>query len=200
MYLANEPKTKRGYETLKKICDSAEKLFSEKGYYNTSINDITSEANIAPGTFYIYFNDKKSVFQYLIHDLSKELRKQIKMESSNCKTRYDAEFQGMKSFFKFVQSHTGLYKIIWESQFVDFGIFKAYYETFAERYIANIKLAQEEGEMKEMDPEALAYCLMGISNFIGLKWVIFENREVPDETIEQIMAFIRSGIFKVDKV
>jgi AcrR family transcriptional regulator len=196
MYLANEPKTQRGYETLEKICDSAEKLFSQKGYYNTSINDITSDANVAPGTFYIYFNDKKSVFQYLIHDLSKELRRQIRSESANCKTRYEAEFQGMKSFFKFVQSHVGLYKIIWEAQFVDFDIFKDYYDSFAERYIMNIKGAQEAGEMKEMDPEALAYCLMGISNFIGLKWLIFEEKEVPDEVITQIMAFIKSGIFK----
>ncbi|MDY0257637.1 TetR/AcrR family transcriptional regulator [Gudongella oleilytica] len=181
---------------MEKICDSAEKLFSQKGYYNTSINDITSDANVAPGTFYIYFNDKKSVFQYLIHDLSKELRRQIRSESANCKTRYEAEFQGMKSFFKFVQSHVGLYKIIWEAQFVDFDIFKDYYDSFAERYIMNIKGAQEAGEMKEMDPEALAYCLMGISNFIGLKWLIFEEKEVPDEVITQIMAFIKSGIFK----
>lgn len=195
MYLANEPKTKRGYATLEKICVSAESLFSEKGYYNTSINDITQNANIAPGTFYIYFNDKKSVFQYLIYDLSKELRREIKNDTINCKTRYEEEFQGMKSFFRFVQSHIGLYKIIWEAQFVDFNIFKDYYESFAERYIANIKAAQESGEMRYMDPEALAYCLMGISNFIGLKWLIFEDKDVPDEIIAQIMEFINIGIF-----
>lgn len=195
MYLANEPKTSRGYETLEKICDSAEKLFSEKGYYNTSITDITSQANIAPGTFYIYFNDKKSAFQYLIHDLGHELRKKIKSETVNCKSRYEEEHKGMKTFFKFVSEHIGLYKIIWEAQFVDIDIFKDYYESFSQRYIHNIEAAQENGEMKNLDPKAISYCLMGISNFIGLKWIIFEGKEVPDEVIDQIMQFIKSGIF-----
>jgi hypothetical protein len=36
---------------------------------------------------------------------------------------------------------------------------------------------------------------MGISNFIGLKWIIFDDKEVPDEVIDQIMKFIKSGIF-----
>lgn len=195
MYLANEPKTQRGFETLEKICSSAEELFSQKGYYNTSITDITSQAEIAPGTFYIYFNDKKSVFQYLIHDLGHKLRKKIKAETLNCESRYEEEYQGMKTFFKFVKDHKGLYKIIWESQFVDIDIFKDYYESFSERYVTNIKSAQDKGEMKELDPKALSYCLMGISNFIGLKWIIFDDKEVPDEVIDQIMRFIKNGIF-----
>ena len=190
------PKTPKGRETLEKICRAAERLFSEKGYYNASITDITTEATVAPGTFYIYFADKKSVFRYLLEDLGSSFRKEIKIPTADCRTRYDQEFVGFKTFFAFVKKHSGLYKIIWEAQFVDNAMFRDYYEQFAERYILGIKEAQDAGEMSDIDPKILAYSLMGITNFIGLKWVIFDNQSVPDEVILEIMRFIKGGAFK----
>lgn len=195
MYLVKQPKTQRGIDTLEKICKSAEVLFSENGYYNTSITDITSKANIAPGTFYIYFKDKKSVFQYLVHDLGHKLRKEIKSATVDCKNRYDEEYLGLKTFMIFVRKHIGLYKIIWQAQFVDMDIFKDYYESFSKKYILGIIEAQQKGEMKKIDPKCLSYCLMGISNFIGLKWLIFDDTEVTDEVINEIMEFIKNGAF-----
>lgn len=195
MSLVNLPKTAKGLETLERIRKAAELLFSEKGYYNTSVIDITSEASVAPGTFYIYFVDKKSVFRYLLEDMGHSLRTEIGLATKDCVTRYDKEYMGFKTFFAFVKKHSGLYKIIWEAQFVDNEMFKEYYENFAERYILKIREAQQDGEMKDLDPKILAYSLIGISNFIGLKWIIFDNQPVPDEVIHEIMRFIRGGAF-----
>lgn len=196
MSLVNLPKTPKGQETLEKICRAAERLFSEKGYYNTSITDITAGAHVAPGTFYIYFPDKMSAFRYLLEDLGSSLRREIKLATANCTSRYDQEFVGFKTFFSFVSKHRGLYKIIWEAQFVDNVLFRDYYEQFAERYVTGITAAQASGEMASIDPKILAYSLMGISNFIGLKWIIFDDTSVPDEVIHEIMRFIKSGAFK----
>lgn len=196
MYLAKKPKTKKGMNTLKNICESAENLFSEKGYYETSINDITYKANVAPGTFYIYFKDKKSIFQYLISDLGHNLMTQISIATKDAKSRYESEFIGLKTFLNFVKKHSELYKIIWQAMFVDMDIFKEYYESFSEKYIKNILVAQGNGEMRDIDPKALSYCLIGISNFIGLKFIIFDNQEITDELVESIMKFIKNGAFK----
>ena len=196
MGFVNLPKTSKGRETLEKICRASERLFSEKGYYNTSITDITTAALVAPGTYYIYFTDKKSVFRYLLEDLGSSLRREIKIATVDCLTRYDEEFVGFKTFFAFVKKHRGLYKIIWDAQFVDNAMFRDYYEKFAERYILRIREAQESGEMTDIDPKILAYSLMGISNFIGLKWIIFDDKTVPDDVIHELMRFIKAGAFK----
>lgn len=190
------PKTNRGQETLDKISKAAEELFSRKGYYNTSVTDITKKANVAPGTFYIYFKDKKSVFCFLVEELSSSLRREIAIAIKDCKSRFEAEYIGFKTFFNFVSKHRGLYKIIWEAQFVDDKVFREYYEKVASGYIKGIKKAQREGEVRDINPEALVYCLIGISNFIGLRWVIWENTEVPDEIFKDVMKFIRNGAFE----
>lgn len=53
------------------IIKEAIQLFSKKGFENTSVQDITNSANIAKGTFYLYFKSKddliEQVFDYC-HD------------------------------------------------------------------------------------------------------------------------------------
>lgn len=197
MELFNEPKTKRGMETLDKICKAAEELFSEKGYYDTGIIDIVTKAGIAQGTFYIYFNDKKSVFVYLIQKLGKELREVIRTNIKDSKDRYNEEYMGIKTFLNFVGDHIGLFKVVWQAQFVDMELFKEYYESFSKGYVKNIKKAQAKGEMNDIDPVILSYCLIGIANFTALKSIEFDNKyDNYDEVVEEVMKFIKNGAFK----
>lgn len=197
MELVNEPKTKRGMETLDKISKAAEELFSEKGYYDTGIVDIVSKAGIAQGTFYIYFNDKKSVFVYLINKLGKELKNSIRTNIKVSKGRYDEEYMGIKTFLSFVGEHIGLFKIVWQAQFVDMDLFKEYYESFSKGYVKGIKKAQAEGEMNDIDPVILSYCLIGIANFTALKFIEFDHSDNDyDEVVEEVMKFIKNGAFK----
>lgn len=197
MELVNEPKTKRGMETLEKISKAAEELFSERGYYDTGIVDIVLKAGIAQGTFYIYFNDKKSLFVYLINKLGKELRDSIRLNTKVSRDRYDEEYMGIKTFLNFVGEHIGLFKIVWQAQFVDAELFKEYYESFSKGYVKGIKKAQEKGEMADIDPVILSYCLIGIANFTALKSIEFDGRSDDyDTVVEEVMKFIKNGAFK----
>lgn len=54
----------------KNILEVAAKIFSEKGYIETSIKNITDEANVAVGTFYNYFNDKEEVLEQIYEEIS----------------------------------------------------------------------------------------------------------------------------------
>ena len=45
----------------KRLLDAAYTLFQEKGAANTTINDIAKEAQVAKGTFYLYFRDKTEI-------------------------------------------------------------------------------------------------------------------------------------------
>lgn len=54
--------------TQKQILSSAARLFAEKGYDSTSIDEIAGAANIAKGTFYYHFDSKESVVIALRED------------------------------------------------------------------------------------------------------------------------------------
>lgn len=63
------PKQQRSIEKRNSIKQAALKLISEKGYHNTSTNEIAKVAGISIGTFYSYFADKKNVYEELVYDL-----------------------------------------------------------------------------------------------------------------------------------
>ena len=66
-----------------RLLETAFKLFTEKGIKETSIQDIVDNAQVAKGTFYLYFKDKYEIRDILIakkshtlfNDALKELRK-----------------------------------------------------------------------------------------------------------------------------
>ncbi len=57
---------------------SAEAVFSEKGYYSSSVSDIIEKANIARGTFYLYFKNKRALFECILDNLFNEIDSRIK--------------------------------------------------------------------------------------------------------------------------
>lgn len=193
----NLPKTKRGQKTLDNIVRAAEELFFEKGYHATSIIDITNEANIALGTFYIYFKDKYSLYKFLLLSYSHDIRKAIALDIKPNHTRFEAEKIGLKAFLVYIRDHKHVYNIIWESLYIDKTLFIEYYEDFAGRYATGLVKAQEKGEVVDVDTTILSYFLMGVSNFIGLKYVMFDEDKDDnlDEVVEKVMDILEAGMF-----
>ena len=54
-------------EMRRALLDAAYELFLERGTAKTSVEDITSRAKVAKGTFYLYFQDKGAVMQALLY-------------------------------------------------------------------------------------------------------------------------------------
>ena len=55
------------------LLDAALSLFISKGIESTSISDIVKGAEMAKGTFYLYFKDKYEIRDQLIHEMAKRL-------------------------------------------------------------------------------------------------------------------------------
>src|SRR5579885_1900078 len=47
----------------------AKRIFARKGYHRTNVADIISRARIARGTFYLYFQNKKDLFEALLEQV-----------------------------------------------------------------------------------------------------------------------------------
>ena len=192
----NPPKTKLGLAKMHKIIDAAEELFTNVGFYQTSISDICKKAETAVGTFYIYFNTKTDIYRYLMEKYKQEIKTLLAKSIESCTTRYDKEREGIKCFVKYAVKNPNVYNIIWGSLSIDRNMFVDYYVSFSRSYTR--ALSHDIGEVKTDDPTTVAYALMGASNFLGLR-AIFEN--MSDEEIDTmidttLMPNLLSGIFK----
>ncbi|GIV71912.1 MULTISPECIES: TetR/AcrR family transcriptional regulator [Caldilinea] len=189
-----KPITSRGQQTRQKLLDAAEEVFGERGYERASIVDITRRAGVAQGTFYVYFADKKAIFVELVRELSHRLRGEIAKAVAGLSDRMEIERVGFRTFFTFAHEHRNLYKIVRQAEFVDEELFRWYYRRLAEGYARGLAQAMEAEQIRRLDPECLAYCLMGIADFLGMRWVLWDGESPPDEVFENMMAFIRYGM------
>ncbi|GFZ29791.1 AcrR family transcriptional regulator [Clostridium zeae] len=64
------PTQKRALDKFNRIVDAAYKLFNERGYYNITTADISKEANVATGSVYAYFKDKREIYIRVIERLN----------------------------------------------------------------------------------------------------------------------------------
>ena len=68
-------------KTRQKLLDTTHDLIKEKGFYRLNIEDITNRANVAKGTFYIYFKHKEEI----VFELCKNLFAKTALKLDNIK-------------------------------------------------------------------------------------------------------------------
>jgi AcrR family transcriptional regulator len=188
------PRTARGQKTRQALLDAAEAEFGAKGYAETSVVTITLRASVAHGTFYTYFPSKEAIFAELVRGLSDRLRAEIGEAVAGLHDRISIERTGMLAFFDFVRRHRALYRIVRQAEFVDPELFHWYYSRLAEGYIRGLAVASERGEIAIQDPETVAWCLMGLTDFVGMRFVLWEQEPPPPRVIEALMAFVQKGL------
>ena len=58
---------KKTLDTRDRILDAAEDVFYDKGYSNTTLNEIAEAASVTRGAIYWHFKNKEDLFLSLIH-------------------------------------------------------------------------------------------------------------------------------------
>lgn len=208
------PVTRRGEETRRRILDSAEEVFGESGYYEASVSEITRRANVAQGTFYIYFHTKRDIFVELVDDLGRQVRDAIRRAVGDAPTRLEAERRGFAAFFTFVAEHRRIYSIVQEAERVAPETAQAYYHNISRGYERGLRAAIKAGEVRPLDPDVVAHALMGIGHFLALRWIVWpqrlpldgepsdrpqeasqtENASLPPDVFETAFDFIAHGL------
>lgn len=185
--------TDRGRRTRAALLAAAERLFGVHGYEGTSIVDLTRAAKLALGTYYIYLPDKKTLFIELVDQLGIRLREHVALRAGQATDRLEIERLSLLAFLEFVAEHRHLYRIVRQADFVDQKCFRRYYERMAQPYARGLREAAKRGEIRDGNPEVMAYCLMGVADFIGMRWGLWEKKPSP-AVIAEALAFTRGGL------
>lgn len=190
------PKTKLGLVKMHTLVEVAERLFTQSSFFEVSVSDICKEAHTAVGTFYIYFETKTDIYRYLVEDYKRRIKRSLSQSIAGCTTRYERERAGIKSFVRFSVENPNVYHIVWGSLAVEKQLFEDYYMSFADSYARALRGDQEE--LVSEDVMSLAYMLMGIASFLGLRGIFEQmNDEQIDAMVDgTIMSILEKGLFR----
>jgi TetR/AcrR family fatty acid metabolism transcriptional regulator len=77
------------------ILDGALKAFARKGFYNTKVSEIASEAGVADGTIYLYFKNKDDLLISLFEDRMEWIINRLNVELASVEGDAIAKFRHM---------------------------------------------------------------------------------------------------------
>jgi len=186
--------TSKGAGTCERLLYEAERVFSERGYHGASVSEICRRAGRAHGTFYRYFADKEESFLQLVERLEAGLSAKLKGVLSSSGSAEERLIQGYRAILEFIGSHTELYQVFREAEFVRPEIPRRFYADIAAIIQEMLQAGIEAGEFRPLNPEVEAYSLLGIAEFIAMRFIIWEPGARSEEVLQSTTELILRGL------
>jgi AcrR family transcriptional regulator len=180
-----------------RLLSAAEHLFGERSYRRASVAGICARAGIATGSFYAHFDSKADIFAAVVRRINADLRAAMSAALEHAPDNQRArERAAFRAFFDMLSQRPWIDRIVRESEFVDPGLFREYYERLARGYARGVRQAQLGGEVDaRYDPEVIAYLYTGAGNFIGMRWADWTaGGLVPDDVLDDVLEVLARGL------
>jgi len=176
------PKQRRSDQTRTRILDAAEQIFGERGYYGASVIDVTKKAGVGLGTFYLYFPSKIEIYRHLLSSRQEEFITESRRAYDGATDQRAIVQVAFRAFFDWIGSRPAVLRLLREAEFVDPTLLPDLYRTRAEDLRDRLGRAMELGAIKETDPDVLAWCVMGMTEFVALRWLVWSgDKEIDPE-------------------
>ena len=141
------------------------KLFAEKGYDATSIEDITETVGVAKGTLYYHFSSKEEIFNFLVEEGVKLLQNSVDIKTAKYNNYIDKikaiVLIQVKIIFKYEDLITILLSQFWGKESVN-KTCKKYVYNYISKIEKIVEKGIEKGEIKKGDSKAIAAQIYGL--------------------------------------
>ena len=152
---------------------------------------------MATGSFYSYYESKAEIFAAVVRAINTDLRRAMKeaLEHTDGGQR-NRERAAFRAYFDMLSTRPWIDRIVRESEFVDPGLFREYYEHLARGYARGVRAAQMDRDIDaRYDPEVIAYAYTGIGNFVGMRWSEWTaGGRVPDDVLDDVLELLGRGL------
>jgi AcrR family transcriptional regulator len=181
----------------------AGRVFAEKGYHRTSISDVIEAAGMARGTFYLYWESKRAIFDDLLDDLFVTLQKSLRRidVGPGAPPPVEQMHQTVERVLQTLLEHRGMARLLLREAVgidADFDRKLAdFYGRIVAMIVSAIEIGQQMGWVRPCDATIAAHCVLG-----GIKEVVnstFVERAAETITLrhlgEEMIAFTLKGLF-----
>lgn len=188
------PRTARGWETLENLLRGAETVFRERGYEAASVSAICRQAGLAQGTFYLYFANKEDAYVRLVESLQNQLVARLRAAVSAASN----PLVGLRSAYDVLldcfSENADLFQVFREAEFVRQEIPTRFYGAVCGELIGIVKAGVATGTFRDLDPEVVAYAVLGAVLFLCLRFAVWGGNGIPQDVRQVGMDLILHGI------
>jgi AcrR family transcriptional regulator len=179
--------------TRAELLAASRKVFAVRGFHEASIAEITAQADVGVGTFYLHFRDKDEIFATLLEDGLSEMREVVVAAVEG--QPLDRQLPVLlRAIFQQAYLHRDLFQIA----LVDGGYLlqtRAKHARFevAEGLTHMLSRAEEAGLLAGYDLPLLARFITGMI-MQGISWWFEHDEPGPDEMARRVLQLLSSGL------
>ncbi len=156
-------------ETREKIYHTALTLFRIQGFEKTSVDQITSRADVGKGTFYNYFPSKEAVIYQYTREITREILDRGRERMSQMGRAGERLFFVLENWARFIQGHPEVAYVM--AQEGTALMVKEATGNLEEILVGIIGAGQIQGEIrKDLSPVMLAQCIQAAAVRQLLDW------------------------------
>lgn len=185
------------------VLKAAETLFAQKGYHQTSIEEIAELAEVSTGAVYFYFKNKEDLLIKLMQEIGIFLREWLGKELEKTRPTFDGFSQVAVAFLRdFCLSYPEKITIFFresvgQSQEVEEQRKDMFVKLTSDikNVLINISRGLGKGFVTDVSPEVMAVCIVGIYERIACHYVLWQH-QAPNimDIVEETVSFMLGGI------
>ena len=177
-----------------RLLESAKRLFSQKGYYATSVEDIVESAGLSKGAFYFYFKSKEELFKILVEEMHLNIMKRLENFLERDLPLEDALIEHAKVFLEDIYQNRHIAQIfLFQLMGTNEEFRELYYTKIAhlrEMLAKMVDKAIQRGEITYKNAENTVNLYAGFLRMLVLEYV-FREKE-PD--LERVKSLAQEGV------
>lgn len=182
----------------------ARNAFAKRGYHATNVEDIVKAAGVARGTFYLYFDDKRAIFEEILGRFLARLSLAIvRVDPDDPGRTVSAQImENLSRIVEVVLTDKATTKILLADAMGVDPAFDRRISTFFDEVLLLLEESLSDGQrlgiVKAGNPRLLAFVVFG-----ALKEVLFQvvvrGAKVPMHAWkEEIFSFLKEGALRLD--
>lgn len=180
---------------------AAERLFAEKGYYHTTMEDIARTAEYGTGTIYLYFKRKEDLYEVLLERKITEYIAHMQEAVESAAAPADKVRMLIRAKLAFFENHREFFRIyLAQSSTLDTTLRKCPPQ-WAELFEAHrcfveqtLREAMQAGAIRRMDADQLALAFIGLINPLLSERIKTRSKTSLAELEEFILNLLWHGV------
>jgi AcrR family transcriptional regulator len=185
------------------IVDAAERLFAERGYEGTRIQDIAAKSGLSLGTLYSVFAGKSDVYEAVQNDRLRELFLLTGKTMSSEDRAAGRLLRGNRVFIRWLTEHPAFLRIhlngsqAWACNpgQVGEGLLDAWHRGI-ELIGSVMEEAMRDGDVHQGDPLIAARLMVAMQQVFMSAWVEDGMRGEPDELANEVEQQLERALFR----
>ena len=173
--------------TQEQLLGAAREVFGDRGYQATTVGAITSRANTAHGTFYLYFRNKQDAFAAVMAGITDEVYREAERGASQPDVRL-AIRESIRRFLEAFVEHRKLWRCLIEGAFTNQEVelvWLAIRGRFVDRIERDLRAIGTS-----VDPALAANALGGMVEWAAITQFVLEAPQVAGRTTEEAVAVL----------